>query len=378
MKFATVLLFFTINFMGCNGPNNKKIIDNSDADPILLSMEKHADSLVLDAKISSVSIGIFHNGKEYIGHYGELDNGKQNKPTDSTIYEIASVSKTMAGVLAAQAELDGRLDLDDDVRKYLDGEYPNLEYHGHPIRIKHLLTHTSRLPKYLPEDLNALFDDIDETLPFKIHEIEKGYGKQAFYADLHQLKLDTIPGTIYDYSNVDTELLAHILERIYKKDYEQLLKEYVLDKAGMPNTKINLTNDDEEYLANGYGETRKIVPHLINPLWGAGGGVKSTMPDLINYMKFQLDATDQVVQRSHQLLFDTPEADEKIAYYWPVATDEEDGTYYGHHGGSLGMQNYFFIFPKHHMGFSIITNQSDQETAAKLKTTVGNILDDIR
>ncbi len=376
MKLNSIILFFILSLVACKESANKSETIMFDEDPILLSMKKHADSLLSDSKISAVSIGIYKDGQEYIGHYGELDDGKNNKPTDNTIYEIASVSKTLAGTLVAQAELEGKLNLDDDIRNYLGEEYLNLEYDGHPIRIRHLITHTSRLPKFLPDDLNALFNNIDETLPFKIYEIEKNYNKQKFYADLHQLKLDTVPGTKYEYSNVDTELLAHILETIYNKNYEELLKENIFDKAGMPNTKINLTDEEKKYLANGYGETRKVVPHMVNPLWGAGGGVKSTLPDLINYMKFQLDTTNRVVQNSHRVLYQ--DEDSSIGYYWPVDTDEKDGTYFGHHGGAMGTQNWFFIIPEHNLGFSIITNQSDQETAGKLITTTSKILDEIR
>ena len=374
MKFKAVILLAIIALASCGEPGEKqKAIDT---DPVMASMKRNADSLLLDSKINAVSIGIYKDGKTYAGHYGELDKGKKNQPTDQTLYEIASVSKTFAGTLIAQAELDGKLNLEEDIRKYLTEDYPNLEYKGIPIKIKHLITHTSRLPKFLPDSLNLLFVDIDETLPFKVYEIEKRYNKEKFFADLHSIIIDTIPGTRYDYSNVDTELIAHILENIYKKSYEELLKEYIFDVADMPNTKITLSSQEQLNLATGYGETSKAVPHLVNPLWGAGGGMKSTIPDLLNYMKFQLDEKNLTVKNSHKVLYEGE--DSVMGYYWPVNGDEIDGTYYGHHGGALGTQNWFFIIPKHNLGFSIITNQSDQETGGKLIKTVNEILDDIR
>ena len=373
MKYKTLIFILIITAIGCN---SKKKTKTKSIDPIQFSMDQNADSLLMDPQINAVSIGIYKDGKSYIGHYGTLDKGKENKPTNNTIYEIASVSKTFAGILVAQAESEGKLSLEDDIRKYLKEDYPNFEFKKHPIKIKHLITHTSRLPRFLPDSINTLFTNIDETLPFKIYEIEKEYNRQKFFIDLHAVKIDTIPGTKYDYSNVDTELIAHILENIYEKSYEELIQKYICRVAEMPNTKINLTDREKANLANGYGEVNTKVPHLVNPLWGAGGGIKSTIPDLINYMKFQLDENNPIVAKSHKVIYENE--DSVIAYYWPVDTDEKDGTYYGHHGGAFGTQNWLFIIPKHNLGFSIITNQSDQQTGHKLIKTVNHILDDIR
>lgn len=374
MQYYLTTLFLILTLISCNESEAPKIeVEN---DPILRSMEKHADSLLLDAKITSLAIGIYKDGKAYTGYYGELDEGKKNKPSENTIYEIASVGKTFAGTLVSQAVLDGKLSLDDNITKYFEEDYPNLNYDGNPIKVRHLITHTSRIAQFLPDTLNTMLTNIDENLPFEFYAIRKQYDKQQFFKDLHTVVIDTLPGTRYGYSNTATELVAHILEEVYNKDYEEILREYILEVAEMPNTKIRLSEKEKKHLANGYGETRKQVPHLANTLWGAAGGLKSTLPDLINYMKFQLDSQNKVVQNSHQVIYS--DGDSSIGYFWPVDKDETDGTYYGHHGGTFGTQNWLFIMPKHNLGFSIITNQSDQRTAGKLVATTNKILDEIR
>lgn len=55
----------------------------------------------------------------------------------------------------ANAVLEHKLSLDDDVRMYLQEDYPNLQYNGHPIRVRHLLSHTSGLPNMLPDRANT-------------------------------------------------------------------------------------------------------------------------------------------------------------------------------------------------------------------------------
>jgi len=370
----TILLFTSFVILSCNSVT--KTASSQTTDPIQIAIGKNANSLLSDPKINAISIGVYKAGKMYTRHFGELDKGKNNVPTDTTIYEIASVSKSFTGTLVAQAVLNKKIDLEDDIRKFLKGDYSNLEYEGNPIKVKHLITHSAGLPRFFPTRINDLFNNIDENLPFRIYDIEKDYNKAKFLNDLQSISIDIIPGTSYRYSNADVELMAHILENVYKMSFEQLLQKYICEKAEMKNTKVHLSNKEAKYLANGYGETNNHVPHFANTLWGAGGGLKSTIPDLVNYMKFQLEDNHQVVAKSRELLY----SDENIqmAYLWPIFNDLDNGTYYNIHGGAFGTQNFLMIIPKYDLGISIITNQSGPETQGKLWNTLSNLLSEIK
>lgn len=370
MKTRIIVLISILSVTACKNKNSNEGLEFSKITETII--QKLADSLLLDSKINAVSIGVYKNGKKHIAHYGELDKGIGNTPTDETLYEIASVSKTFTGVLVSKAVLEGKLSLEDDVQTYLKEEYSNLKYDGAPIKIKHLLTHTSRLPRFLPDNINSLLTEFNESLPFKMYEIQKNYSKKEFFADLQTVVLDTIPGTRYGYSNVDTELIAHILENIYDTPFDELLKEYFGKIANMPNTKIKLSKKEKLQLANGYGMTNKLVPHEANSLFGADGGIKSTMPDLVNYIAFQLNTKNTIVSESHKVIYE--KGNRKMSYYWPIKSNEEYGTYFRHHGGSFGTQNWIIIIPKYNFGVSIITNQSDLDTADKLMAVVNQLI----
>ena len=79
-----------------------------------------------------LSIGVYHRGRTHTYSVGVADLTTRAPATPSTIYAIASLTKTFTGVLLARAELEGRLRLDDDVRRHLDGAFPNLEHRGVP------------------------------------------------------------------------------------------------------------------------------------------------------------------------------------------------------------------------------------------------------
>ncbi|MEM6319130.1 MAG: serine hydrolase domain-containing protein [Bacteroidota bacterium] len=369
-----ILFIVGLTMINCSGQPKEAVADKA-VPAVKKILQENAASFLSDPKINAVSIGVYKDGKTYTQHLGELDKGKKNTPTDATIYEIASVSKSFAGILVAQAVVDKKLTVEEDIRKYLDAPYPNLAFGEKPIRIKHLLTHTAGLPRFFPTTINDLFSVIDETLPFRINEIEKQYNKAAFLNDLASIDLEVEPGTSYAYANANVELIAHILENIYAMPYEQLLQKYICKKAGMKDTKVQLSGKDTLRLANGYGETNQLVPHFANPLWGAGSGIKSTIPDLLNYIRFQLEAQNEVVKTSKKLLYSNPNI--QMAYLWPMFNNPEDGTFYTIHGGAFGTQNFLMIAPKYDLGISIITNQSGPETQEKLSNLLDNLFSEL-
>lgn len=74
--------------------------------------------MIKDILINSTSIAIYFDGEEYINHYGELEKGKGNTPSNETLYEIGSLSKVLTGTLIANAVLEKRISAEDDVNQF--------------------------------------------------------------------------------------------------------------------------------------------------------------------------------------------------------------------------------------------------------------------
>jgi len=209
-------------------------------DNISKTIQKSGRSFINNRNIASVSIGVYKDGNTYTQHFGSVEKRKTILPDDETIYEIGSVSKTIVGYLMAEAVLDGKLKLEDDIRLHLQGQYPNLEYKGKPITIKHLLTHTSGMPMFLPLEMNGVFEKLDESVPGLYLEMEKAYDKKKFLEELKEVSISTNPGTDYAYSNAGGELIGHILETLYQQSIDALLKERLSAKYDLNNTGIKL------------------------------------------------------------------------------------------------------------------------------------------
>jgi CubicO group peptidase (beta-lactamase class C family) len=369
MKYLLAIIILSFIFLSQRAYSQGK----SNNDIVLKAIDKNGKAFLKNKNIASVSIGVLKDGKIYTQHFGEIENGKSNAPDNETIYEIGSVSKTMTGYLVAKAVVAKKIKLKDDVRLYLNGDYSNLEYNNKPLTIQHLVTHTSGLPMSLPTEMGKVFENLDENVPEEYYEIEKSYDKENFLADLKRISLNVEPGTAYSYSNTGAELIGYILEKVYEKSIDALLKEIFLDESKMLNTGIDLSEKQTDNLVRGYWMGNKTLsPLMLNKLWGTAGGVKMNMNDMIRYMELQLDPVNPIVAESHKVLYDD-ENTLKVAYFWRVRNDKY-GTYYDHHGGTTGTQNWLFIFPDHKLGISIITNQSGPKTPKLLSKTVKRIL----
>ena len=376
MKHLILLLLVVLTSISCT--NNAKNIEKeaiAKAAIVQASMNETAQSMLSDSTITSVSIGILKDGIAYTSHYGELDPGKGNSPNDETIYEIASVTKTMTGTLVAQAVVDGKLNLDDDIRKYLNNDYPNFQYKNEAITIRHLITHTSRLPANWT-GFEDTFKKGGTNVFQKIVEIGKNYNEDKFFEQMENTVLDTIPGVIYEYNNLAPNLIAHILENVYQKSFDELLNDFIFEKSGMTSTKMRLSEDEQSRLANGYSKGQ-LMPYMPIPTWGAEGGMKSTTSDLIKYMRLQLDTTNAAIVESHRLNF-TVHSNFSLGYYWNIGNNSDGTTHYSHHGGAMGMQNLFSVYPAYNMAVCVITNSSAEHTGDLLHRTVRGLANDLK
>lgn len=345
MKTLIVVLFL-ISIFGC-----EHFQTDSQEVSLESSMDHYSYRLLKDSRIHSVSIGVFRAGKTIAKHYGELEKGKENKPTNNSVYELGSVTKTFTGMLMAKAVLDGKIELNDDVRKFLNRDYSNLEFNESPVRIKHLLTHTSNFPNF----------------PIR------GDNKDVFFDGLAEIKMHSEPGSKYSYSNTAPELTAFILETIYEIPYDEILQRYILTPQNMNDTTFA---SDKAFLVRGYNGEGELMPNFKRNLWGGTVGLNSTISDLLKYIALQLDSTNDVVSESHKKLYQIDET-LSVGYHWYIS-EKDNVLSYRHHGGIYGMQNWLVIYPEYDIGVSVISNASFDGIGDALEQVVEGIFEEIR
>src|SRR5688500_4417680 len=131
---AALPVLFACCLGACSIQPKPSAIDRAKVDEL-------GERFIREGATRALSLGVIKDGVTYTFNYGEYDRVRHRRPDAETRYAIGSLTKTFAATLLAQAVVDGRVSLSDDVRRYLDGLYPNLEFNGEPIRLVHLLNH---------------------------------------------------------------------------------------------------------------------------------------------------------------------------------------------------------------------------------------------
>ena len=162
--------------------------------------------------------------------FGWRDLNKRHKDSIriDDAFQLSSDSKMFTAEAVMLLKADGKLDYDDDIRKYI----PEIPYAG--VTIRHLLTHCSGLPRY---DSMA-----DEFWPDR----KKPFSNEALIAMLAEKTPDPYgtPGSGYFYNNINYALLASVVERASGQHFEDFMRERIFEPCGMTHSYIYSMRDD--------------------------------------------------------------------------------------------------------------------------------------
>lgn len=375
MKQATFIFFYLILTFSATAqtlritPTNNRLKESIDT-----LVENSATVFMNDTSRVGVSVGVYLNGKRYNYNYGSAKKGKKIKPTNNTIYEIGSITKTFTGILLAQAVIDKKVKIDDDIRKYLAGNYSNLSYNGQPIKLFQLINHTSGIPFLLP-DRKDIFQHSPDSISYFVTAIQSHYTKEKFLKDLHEVKLDTLPGVRFSYSNAGAQLLSFILEKVYGMSYENLVKRYITIPNKMPDTKLTYSKNAMTKFAKGYNGKGMLMPY--NPaMIGAAGKINSTVPDMLNYIKFHLDESNPVIKLSHAATFGDINSF-AIGLNWQMNKTNDGYRRIWQSGGSFGFASYCVVYPELNIGIVLLSNEADRTAQSGLEEAAKIIFEGI-
>ncbi len=310
-----------------------------------------------------LSIALIEGNRRHFYNYGSVSKQRPQLPGRRSLYEIGSITKTFTGTLAAQAVVEGAIDLDADFRNYLPASYPNLEFAGKPITLRTLAVHKSGLPRDWP-DTDALFARPDfDKLPFQLIELEKEYDRARYLRELREVRLTFEPGQKLLYSNLGMKLLGFGLEHVHGRSFEELLSSQILQPLGMRDTSLVPTTAHRRRLVQGYMPSGLPAPHIL-PNAGAAAGLVASSEDLIKYAAWHLDERTPSVALSHQPLAGSLD-DFALGMIWDMQNTAE-GRKLWHSGGVFGMSSQLILFPDSAKAYVLLANDACFDTQGKL------------
>lgn len=309
-----------------------------------------------------LSIGLLVNGQQICYHYGEQGRGTGTLPTDSSVYEAGSITKTFTGLLLAHAILDKELDSLDDIRRYLPGRLPNLAYGNTPITALHLVNHSSGLPR-LPSNLfqQVGFDTLN---PYK------NYTNDMLMQDLKSQVIERPPGQEITYSNYGMAVLGKCLERAYKKDYSELVMEKIISPLGMKHSGLRQAGAKE--VLQGYAAGGKATPHWELGLFAPAGALLTSVQDMLTFLQYQMDEKNEACRLSHKV---TLNKSETYAMAWQIENKRLGGNLYWHNGATFGFTSFCAFSPRNKIAIILLSNAAasvDHIAIRILKTLANN------
>src|SRR5712691_744268 len=219
------------------------------------------------------ALGVYRDGKIiYAKGYG-LANIEENVPvTPQSVFDIGSTSKQFTAASVLLLEKEGKLSLNDDVRKYI----PELSDYGQKVTILHLLNHTSGLRDYLTlMDLAGIHIDGVTT------------DEDALRIISRQKALNFAPGSDWLYSNTGFFLLSVIVKRVSGKTLREFAAENIFTPLEMTRTQFR--DDHASLIANralAYDEREKKDGYTLNVSYfeqTGDGAVHTSVEDLLKW-----------------------------------------------------------------------------------------------
>ena len=293
------------------------------------------------------AVGVGVGGRSVLEKaYGmaDLEHNVPNKA--DTIFEAGSVSKQFTAAAVMLLASDGKLSLDDPVRKYV----PELPEYGTPLTIRHMLTHTSGL-----RDWGSLAGIAGWPRGSRVHT-------HAHVVEIlsRQRALNFTPGSRYSYSNSGYNLSAVIVARVSGMSFAEFSQKRIFGPLGMTRTSwrddyTRIVKDRAiAYTGSGAGLRQDMPFENVH----GNGGLLTTVGELL---KWNENFVKPVVGDAAFV------ARQQVVGKFPSGADQTYaagltlGIYKGlpevsHSGSTAGYRAFLTRFPKQHVSVAVLCN----------------------
>ncbi len=251
------------------------------------ALEGFIFSKMAETRLPGLSISAIRDGEViYSRGFGFRDLASGRPATPETLYCIGSVTKSFTCLSIMQLQERGLLDVEDPAERYLP---VRLRSHGEPVRIWHLMSHTSGIPAlaYAEAVIRYSMKAHDRWLPIS------GYEDMFTFMDEAEGWAHARPGERWFYLNEGYILLGYIIEKASGERYAEYIRRHILEPLGMRRSYFH--RDEVE------GDAEAATPYIVTRdgeripstyPYGAilsDGGLISNAMDMAEYIKMHLN-----------------------------------------------------------------------------------------
>lgn len=347
--------------LGPTPPEDVMPLANNGLQIGLAALPGYVSDIMQRSKVPGVAVAVVHGGETVFSQgFGVRKIGDPAPIDPTTVFQIASVSKSISATIAAIQVTKGVVSWDDPVSSRLPGFALSDPYVTAHATIGDFFAHRTGLPHAAGDELEDL-----------------GYARAYILPRLSQLPLDAFR-TSYHYANFGTTTAAEAVAAASGEVWEDLAQDVLYKPLGMTST----SSRHADYLAR---PNRAVLHTLLDgrfqPLYdrdpdaqAPAGGVSSNVVDLAEWLKLLLAGGQRggewMLQPKDLQPAITPQsfsapahaADARSGFYgygFNVGVNPNGRTVMGHSGGFvLGAGTYFQILPSADVGIVVLTNGS--------------------
>ncbi len=302
-----------------------------------------------------ISLGFIKNNQEYYTAYGTLNKNSKILINKNSVFEIASITKIITSNLIAQSVLENKLKLTDFIDEYLPKTYILRKNLKGKIKISDLASHQSGLP-------DVDFRQLIATNPQQ---------------PISNVNIDTLSSIInncselidygqYRYSTIGYILLGQILEGLYNKTYDEIVREKIITPLQITNT---LTKDfDVQHKTTGYNPNGGIQEFFEWNIAASAGLLKSNASDMVTYLKSILNTNNPIGKAALLTEKIVYKVDNRIMGLGLGIIQDDKNTLYLKSGDSMGQSSIICYNRVENWGIIILLNHRNH----KLRQTMLN------
>jgi CubicO group peptidase (beta-lactamase class C family) len=315
--------------------------------------------------LPSLSAAILKDGVvNRIGATGVREIGKETKVTTNDKYHLGSATKSMTATLAAIIIEEGKLKW----KATLSDLFPELVIHEayKDVTFDMLLSHRSGMFRGIPQ-----YEEIKQAMESAPGVIEK---RSIVSAHLLMKSPEFKPDTKDSYSNVAYVVAAHVLERITKRSWEELITEKIFSKLSMNSCGFGPLGNIHEATPSApiahISKQGTLTPIFTDnsPIWGPAGRVHCNLVDWSKYLQAHLDGANgkENLLKSEsfiplQTIFPTSEMSYTAGGWFKVKRDWANGTAFVHNGTNLANYAKVWLVPEMNAALMVVTNMGGDE-----------------
>ena len=318
------------------------------------SVDSYIESQMKDLHIVGAAVAIVQSDQvAYMRGYG--DSGRNKRPaTPQTPFMLGSMTKSFTALAIMQLVEAGRVELDAPVQTYLPWFRVADPLASAQITVRHLLNQDSGFSQGsgLQEQMAS---DLSDTA------IEDGVRRLA------DDQLSHAPGTTWQYSNVNFNILGQIIQTVTGKSYETYIQEHIFSPLEMHHSFTSQDGAIQDGMAKGHTiwfgiPLPKEVPFNRGGL--PNGYLISSVEDMGHYLIAELNGgrygdanvlSAQGVAAMHQPAVPTMTSGEYYGMAWSIG--EIDGVpAMWHSGDNANFASYMLMVPDQKVGIVVLLN----------------------